>query len=692
MQKTESKPLNCRATYQGDAALAGLLAKHGVSMTLPELRNVLAGVIGAVHNLGRDEWLGLVVEKPSPALAAQLRALAHEMWIAARDGLDIQPAPPTRLQMLRTELARRGLTGFVVPLADEHQAEFMAPRARRLQWLSGFAGSAGIAVVLANKAAIFVDGRYTLQVQEQVHPRLFTPKHITEQPPTDWITSELRSGDRLGYDPWLHTPDGVAKLEAACVKAGARLEPVANNPIDAVWKEQPAPPLAPAFVHEIRFAGRAAVDKRKDVAQVLKKHNADAVVLTALDSVAWLLNMRGQDVANTPVAQACVLVHRSGGVELFIDPRKVDAKLRRAFGNEVSVAPIAAFGAALDRLGAAKRRALADPALTPAWVFQRLAQAGADVVRAEDPCVLPKALKNAAELDGARAAHRRDGAALVRFLAWLAETAPTNGLTEIDAADRLMSFRAANDFFRGTSFDTIAGAGPNGAIVHYRASPRSNRKIAAGTVLLLDSGGQYLDGTTDVTRTIFIAGAQRKSAPREAQDRFTRVLKGHIALATARFPVGTSGAQLDTLARFALWQVGLDYDHGTGHGVGSYLNVHEGPAMISKLGAAVPLRPGMVLSNEPGYYKTGAYGIRIENLVVVRGAAKPAGAERELLEFETLTLCPIDLALVETKLMTAAEIAWLDAYHARVRRELAPLLDKKNASWLKDATRRIGQD
>ncbi|MEX0814166.1 MAG: aminopeptidase P family protein [Dongiaceae bacterium] len=598
---------------------------------------------------------------------------------AAAAGAATKEGRAGRLAALREELRRRGLAGFVVPRADEHQGEYVAPRAERLAWLTGFTGSAGLAAVLDADAAIFVDGRYTLQATDQVDTALFAPRHLVEQPLEDWIAERLPKGGRLGYDPWLHTADGVARLRRAVEKAGGELAPCADNPLDAVWTDQPPPPIAPVVPHELRFAGRAAEDKRRALADKLAADGVDAAVLTAPDSIAWLLNIRGADVPRTPLPLGFAILHRDAAVELFIDRRKLVPGLEAHLGNGVAVNPPDAFGTALDRLGAAKRRVLADPSGAAAWVFDRLAAAGAEAVRGDDPCALPKACKNPVELAGARAAHRRDGAAVTRFLAWLGPAAD-GGLTEIAAAERLAVLRRGNELFRDFSFDSISGAGPNGAIVHYRVTPRTDRRLESGQLYLIDSGAQYLDGTTDITRTVAIGAPTA-----EMRDRFSRVLKGHIALATARFPKGTTGSQLDTLARTALWQAGLDYDHGTGHGVGSFLGVHEGPHRISKIPNRVPLEPGMIVSNEPGYYKPGAYGIRIENLVTVV-KVEVVGAERPMLGFDTLTLAPIDRNLVDAALMTVEELAWLDSYHARVRETLTPLLEAGTAEWLAAAT------
>ena len=590
-----------------------------------------------------------------------------------------------KVELLRAEVKRQGLAGILVPRTDEHQNEYVPPRAQRLRWLTGFTGSAGIAVVLPDAAAIWVDGRYTLQVRAQVPADLFEYRHVTEHPPTDWIRRRLQPGDRLGYDPWLHTLDSVERLTAACKAAGAQLVACATNPVDAVWADPPPPPLAPVVPHDLAYAGRTAADKRRDVAGALEAAGADAAVLTAPESIAWLLNIRGGDVAHTPLPLAFALIHRDATVDLFVDARKLGPGIREHLGEGVRIAEPADLGPALARLGAAQARVLVDPAGTAVWVFQRLGAAGAEIVRGPDPCALSKACKNETELAGARAAHRRDGAAVCRFLAWLAREAPSGRLTEITAAERLDAFRAAEALFRDVSFPTISGAGPNGAIIHYRATPETDHRIGLGMLYLVDSGAQYLDGTTDVTRTV--ASGQPTA---EQRDRFTRVLRGHIALATGRFPVGTTGSQLDAFARAFLWEAGLDYDHGTGHGVGSYLGVHEGPQRISKVGNPVALKPGMIVSNEPGYYKAGEYGIRIESLVVVAPLGKPPGGEVELLGFETLTLAPIDLALVEPALLTPAEAAWLDAYHARVRETLAPLVDAETAAWLREATGPVG--
>ncbi len=585
-----------------------------------------------------------------------------------------------RLAALRAELARRALDGFVVPHADEYQNEYLPPHAERLAWLTGFDGSAGTAAVLGARAAIFVDGRYTLQVREQADAALYEFRHLIEQPVADWLAGALNAGARIGYDAWLHTPSQVERLLSACTRAGAELVAVDGNPVDAVWADQPPPPAAPIVPHEERFAGRPSADKRAEIAGALKD-GAECAVLTQSDSIAWLLNVRGGDVARTPLPLSFAILHADGRVDWCVDPAKLTGGLAAHLGNGVDVHDLAVLGGLLDALGAGGTRTQISPETAAAWIVDRLTAAKADLVRAADPVTLPKARKNDVELAGSRAAHARDGVAMTRFLCWLDGETARRGVGEIEAAERLAALRAEGEFFRDLSFDTISGSGPHGAIVHYRVTPQTDRKLRAGELYLVDSGAQYLDGTTDITRTVAIG---EPSA--EMRDRFTRVLKGHIALATARFPAGTTGAQLDTLARQYLWQAGLDYDHGTGHGVGSYLGVHEGPQRISKAGTGAALEPGMIVSNEPGYYKTGEYGIRIENLVAVARAAPVAGGEKQLLEFETLTLASIDRTLIEPALLTPDERAWLDAYHARVRETLGPRLDGDTRAWLEQAT------
>ena len=589
-----------------------------------------------------------------------------------------------RLAALREELKRQRLDGFVVPISDEHMSEYVGAYAQRLEWLTGFGGSAGTAVVLLDMAAIFVDGRYTLQVRDQVDGSLYDYESVPQASPAQWLGERVQAGARIGYDPWLHGKPWVAAAGKALAARGAELVPVDANPIDAVWCDRPLPSGAPALVHPTELAGVASEAKRAAVAQWLGEQGLDAAVIAALDSVAWLLNLRGSDVACTPVALSFVLAHVDGTAELFIDETKVTPELRRHLGNAVTVRPREAFAPALAAL--AGRKVAVDPERSVSAIFAGLASA--EIVELRDPTVLPRATKNAVEQAGHRAAQARDGAAMVRFLHWLAQEAPRGHVDEIGAADRLHQFRRDGGDLRDLSFDTISGSGPNGAIVHYRVSEETNRRLEPGSVYLVDSGGQYPDGTTDITRTVWIANAEGDAEPgAELRDRFTRVLKGHIALASAVFPAGTAGSQLDTLARQFLWAAGLDYAHGTGHGVGSFLAVHEGPQRIAKAaggqaGTGQELLAGMILSNEPGYYRTGAYGIRIENLLLVE--SRPiAGGEGDFLGFETLTHVPIDRNLVDVALLGPLERAWWDAYHARVLELVGPLVDGPARDWLK---------
>jgi Xaa-Pro aminopeptidase len=579
--------------------------------------------------------------------------------------------PAARLAALRAELARLGVDGLLIPRADEHLGEYVPPSAERLAWVSGFTGSAGLGLVLPDRAVLFTDGRYTVQAAQQTDPALWQRAHITETPPHAWLAQHA-AGARIGYDPWLHTEAALARF------TGVTLVPLAANPVDAIWADRPAPPAAPALAHPLAFAGRSAEEKRAEAAAALAAAKEDAAVLADPHAAAWLLNLRGGDLAHTPLCLAMALLHADGRVALFAEPAKFAPEVRAHLGNGVSIAPRDALPAALDAL--AGRTVRADPDRTPAAILARLRAAGATITAGEDPTVLPRACKNPVEQQGARAAHRRDAVAMIRFLAWFAAEAPKGGLTEIAAAERLRAFRAEAPEFRGESFPAIAGAGEHGAIVHYRATPESDRAIRPGEPFLLDSGAQYPDGTTDITRTLWVEAAG--DPPPDLTERATRVLKGHLALAALRFPEGVAGPHLDAIARAPLWQAGLDYDHGTGHGVGSFLSVHEGPAAFSRAAKAVPLREGMILSDEPGFYEAGRYGIRIENLLLVR--REPATA-RPFLSFETLTLVPYDRRLIDRALLTEAERAQVDAYHARVRSEIGPLLDAASRAWLEAA-------
>jgi Xaa-Pro aminopeptidase len=587
-----------------------------------------------------------------------------------------------RLAALREQLKSDQLDGFVVPLTDEHMSEYVGSYAQRLAWLTGFEGSAGSAVVLPEEAAIFVDGRYTLQVRSQVDADHWSYQSVPETSIAEWLKEHAPDGARIGYDPWLHSRDWVTRATEALKAKGASLVPVKRNPIDAVWADRPEASTERLIVHPDRLAGKSSAEKRHEIADWLVKQGADAAVLAALDSIAWTFNVRGKDVSRTPVALAYALVHADGTADLYVAGEKIDAEVRQHLGNGVRVHERGDFEAALTRLK--DQRVVVDPERSVAAIFDALDQAGATIVPARDPTVLPRAIKNPTEIAGQQAAQARDGAAIAKFLHWVEAEAPKGELDELKASDRLEALRREAAELRDLSFDTISGAGPNGAIVHYRASEATNRPLEMNSIYLVDSGGQYEDGTTDITRTVVIG---EPSA--EMRDRFTRVLKGHIALATAVFPKGTRGSQLDSFARRPLWDAGLDYAHGTGHGVGSFLSVHEGPQRISPMGSSQsggdePLQAGMILSNEPGYYKTGEYGIRIENLVQVVDKVIP-GAEKEMLGFETLTFAPIDRRLVARDMLAPAERDWLNAYHADVLAKIGAQLSGDDRAWLEAA-------
>jgi Xaa-Pro aminopeptidase len=583
------------------------------------------------------------------------------------------------LPLIRAEMARQGLDGFLIPHEDEHQNEYLPDANERLAWATGFTGSAGAAVVLADKAAVFVDGRYTLQVKDQVDEGLFETRDLVEGGVTAYLADMARPGQVIGYDARLHSPEALARLELAVGRAGATLKAVEANPLDDAWaKARPAQPQAPVVPHPLEFSGEDSAAKRARLGEALGKAGADAAVITAPSSVAWLFNIRGGDVIRSPLPLGQAILSADGAARLFLDPAKVTPDLPAWLGNQVSLEPPAALAGALHALGG--KKVLIDPGLSSAWYFDHLSAAGAEIVRGADPTALPRACKNATEIDGTRRAHRRDAAALARFLHWLCTEAQETLPDEVEIVTRLESLREATGALKDLSFDTIAGAGPHGAVVHYRPTHRTNRRIAPGELLLVDSGAQYLDGTTDVTRTVAVGEPSVEMA-----ERFTLVLKGHIALARVRFPAGTTGSSLDALARGPLWMAGLDFDHGTGHGVGSYLGVHEGPQRIAKRADAVALQPGMIVSNEPGYYKTGEYGIRIENLQFVTEAAEVEGGERPMLGFETLTLAPIDRRLIVTGMLTRAELDWLNAYHARVAAEIGPEVEPEVRAWLEGA-------
>ncbi|WP_332772292.1 aminopeptidase P family protein [Phenylobacterium sp.] len=590
---------------------------------------------------------------------------------------------PKHVPLIRRAMSDQGLDGFLVPHEDEHQNEYLPQANDRLGWATGFTGSAGAAVILKDKAAIFVDGRYTLQVRDQVDQGVFEIRDLVEGGVPAYLETATGRGQTIGYDPRLHSPDALERLKAAAAKAGATLKPVAPNPLDTAWgAARPAQPTAPVVPHPLAYAGEESAAKRARVGEAIAGKNAEATVLTAPSSIAWLFNIRGGDVIRSPLPLGQAILNRDGSARLFLDPVKVSPELRAWLGNEVRLETTDELPAALAELKG--KRVLVDPGQSSAWYFDTLAKVGAEVVRGDDPCALPRACKNGVEIEGTCEAHRRDGAAVTRFLHWLATEAQARTVDEIEVVTKLEGFRQATGALKDLSFDTIAGAASNGAVVHYRPTNRLNKQTEVGSLLLVDSGAQYLDGTTDITRTVAIGEPSQEMA-----ERFTLVLKGHLALAAIRFPAGTTGSALDALARAPLWMMGLDYDHGTGHGVGSYLGVHEGPQRISKLPNFVALKPGMIVSNEPGYYKEGAYGIRIENLQYVTEAEPVPGGERPMHGFATLTLAPMDRRLVVVEMLSPAERDQLNAYHARVWAEIGPRVEGEVRTWLEAACQPI---
>jgi len=587
-----------------------------------------------------------------------------------------------RLAALREQLKSEHLDGFVVPLTDEHMSEYVGSYAQRLAWLTGFQGSAGSAVVLPQEAAIFVDGRYTLQVRQQVSADEWSYQSVPETSVADWLKDHAPEGGRIGYDPWLHTRDWVKRAKEALASRGAELVPVERNPIDKIWADRPEMSNARLAVQPDEYAGKSSAEKRTEIADWLAKHHADATVISALDSIAWTFNVRGEDVHRTPVALAYAIVNSDGTADLFVASEKMGPDVRQHLGNGVRLRERYEFENALSQLGG--KTVAVDPERAVSAIFDALDKAGAKAVALRDPTVLPKAIKNEVEIAGQKASQIRDGAAIARFLHWIDEEAPSGEVDELTASDKLESLRREAPELRDLSFDSISGSGPNGAIVHYKSSEKTNRKLQRGELYLIDSGGQYVDGTTDITRTVAIG-----EPTDEMRDRFTRVLKGHIAVAAAVFPKGTRGTQLDSFARRPLWDAGLDYAHGTGHGVGSYLAVHEGPQRISpatsaQAGGDEPLQAGMLISNEPGYYKSGEYGIRIENLVLVV-EKRIEGAEKEILGFETVTFAPIERRLVVKDMLSTAELHWLNDYHAQVLEKIGPKLSGTDREWLEQA-------
>lgn len=587
------------------------------------------------------------------------------------------PQHNNRISALRAWLSSHDLDGFMVPRSDEHLGEYVPAAAERLAFISGFTGSAGLAIILADKAAIFSDGRYTIQLKDETDAALWERIHITEHPPETWLQANA-AGLNIGYDPMLISADFLARF------SGSKMIPVTENPIDVIWTDRPALPMAPAIPHDVTYAGQTSASKRQNLAEMLKEAGQDAAILTDPSSLAWLFNIRGSDVEFTPIALGFALLNADATAEIFMPPQKLPPETVAHLGPDIKIAERSALPAALAAMTGKTIRY--DSATMPIWFKTALEAAGAKIALGPDPVALPRACKNATEQAGSRTAHLRDGVAMVRFLAWLAEVALGGGETEISAAAKLVSCRATGSKFKGESFPAISGAGKHGAIIHYRVSPKTNRALKPNEVYLIDSGGQYLDGTTDVTRTVWTGPAP---APGAIREHFTRVLAGHIAIAALVFPEGIAGAHIDVMARHSLWQAGLDYDHGTGHGVGSYLSVHEGPASISRTAKPVTLQPGMILSNEPGYYLPGHYGIRLENLVLVQPAPFTE-SPRKFLHFETLTLVPFDTALIDPAFLSPSALNWLNAYHALVRERLETQcgseLDAKTLAWLAKAT------
>ena len=592
-----------------------------------------------------------------------------------------------RLKDLRVLLTSLQLDGFLVPNNDAYQNENVPAHDRRLTWLTGFTGSMGMAVILSTRSALFVDGRYTLQASQEIDTASYDIQHIFNDPPmSSWIQSQMNKGERIGYDPWLHTKQAIDHLTQALSRSDIVLVACSDNPIDTLWESQPSVPVTDAIPYPIQFAGCTSEEKRLDLSQKLTNQSVDAMILTMPDTIAWLLNIRGNDVEYTPVSLSFAILYANGHVTWFIDPCKVTSATQHHLDAGVVIENIENFAQALDRLGQDNQRILIDPAVTPMWICDRLQKENAHIHQAPDPCALAKVSKNPTELEGIRAAHYRDGLAVVRFLYWLDTQIDPRIITEIDSAQYLFDLRYSGLYFHGNSFETISASGEHGAIVHYQTSEQSNCPLGTHYLYLIDSGGQYLDGTTDITRTVAILDPQvSQTIPEASRIHFTHVLKGHIALATLRFPTGTTGAQLDGFARQSLWQLGLDYDHATGHGVGCYLNVHERMSTISKF-ATTAIKENTIISNEPGYYQAGHYGIRIENLMATRPSQTEHNTKHSFLEFETLTLAPIDRRLILPDLLNVHERSWLNSYHRRVFDTLTPDLESSVVRWLEQVT------
>ena len=662
--------------------IESFLQDANLSLTWEEILSVVDGVNASSLALDDKSWLNMLSIEKTPPLELNLLNFRRSRIIEIEKSADFENSK-TKLDNLRTILLEMNVNGLILPRADEHQGEYLPSSSERLSWITGFDGSAGFVVVLEDSAAVFTDGRYTLQILQQVDQNYFDIEHITENPPIKWLEKRISKGDRIGFDPWLHSADALRQFESSIESKGGKLVALDANPIDQIWKDRPSAPLSPIVPHHLSYSGKPSAEKRKVVCEVLRQNREGAVILTSPESIAWLLNIRGADVSRTPLPLSFAILNENEHVSLFTDIRKVTNLVTTHLGNEVSIFPFNDIGQQIDSLVNRDIKIRIDPKSNPAW-FERYIDTNKGIVSyGEDPVLALKAIKNSIELAGTRNAHIRDGVAFARFLHWFEENASLGQLDEIGVANQLKSYREEDPLYKDQSFDAISGSGPNGAIVHYRVSPATNRILRKGDLYLIDSGAQYLDGTTDITRTLAIGDPGD-----EARDRFTRVLKGHIGLATQKFPKGTTGSQIDVLARAPLWSIGVDFDHGTGHGVGSYLGVHEGPQRISKTPSSVALQPGMIISNEPGYYKKSSYGIRLENLVVVQ-AVNLESADREMLGFETITFAPFDNTMIDASLLTHLEIEWINSYHASVRQTLGPLLPPEVASWLEKATMKI---
>lgn len=668
---------------------AAALTRCGSSYTPQQVDAILHGILGAPEEVhAQDAWLSLVAPNPDEALANALRARLATLAETSPEA----PAPGSsdRINAIRAAMKEHGVTAFFIPRGDRYRGEYVPSCADRLANATGFTGSAGMAFVKLEGGGVFTDGRYSIQIKQQVNAEELEALVMGEVKLRDWLRASMSEGDVIGIDPWLVTQAFWNDLEKMLEHTGVKLQALETNLVDLTWKDRPAEPLAPVTTHPLEFAGVSRQHKRQQILEKMRDKHLDATLLTATPSTAWLLNIRGGDVPFTPLPLGYTLLvddgSEHGRVQLFMDIRKITRSAREELAADgIEILPpedLLTTLANLPEPGEKKTRVHVDRASCVLKLSRAIEDAGAEVVAGKDLTELPRAKKNPAEREGTRHAHVRDGVAVTRFLCWLDARVPKGNLTEIEASDALENFRAQGEHFRGLSFPSISGFGPNGAIIHYRATPESNRTFTNDTLYLIDSGGQYSDGTTDITRTVAIG-----SPSHEMKRRFTLVLKGMIQLTLARFPEKTTGTQLDLLARQALWNAGLNFAHGTGHGVGSFLSVHEGPQSISPRNNDTNLAPGMILSNEPGYYKEEAYGIRIENLIMVSPAAEIEGGETEMMGFETLTLAPIDLRAVLPELLTEQERNWLDAYHVRVRETLAPMLSSEEAAWLEQATR-----